>query len=111
MSIEGLWTSEIYGLHGWENTGVLMLRGGQTMGGGRNHYSVGTYDLSGNDIRVSIEICYHGPPRILFGSSDSRISLCFDGEHENGVVEGSVHRVGNPKQTLSFRLTKRADIP
>ena len=110
MSVNGLWTSEIYGLHGWENTGVVVLDNGRTMGGGRNHYSVGTYRLSENEIDISLVITYHGSPRTLFGSSDSQLSLRFNGQHDDGVIEGSVYREGNPKQTLSFRLTKRADI-
>ena len=110
MSVDGLWTSEIYGLHGWENTGVIVLDGGQTIGGGRNHYSVGTYSQSENDIGISLLITYHGTPRTLFGSSDSQLSLRFDGQYDDGVIEGSVYREGNPRQTLSFRLTKRADI-
>lgn len=110
MSVEGLWTSEIYGLHGWENAGVVVLNGGQMMGGGRHHYSTGTYSLSDNDISISAELCYHGKPQTLFGASDLEVSLRLNGCHEDGVIEGSVYREGNPNQTLSFRLTKRADI-
>lgn len=110
MSIDGLWTSEIYGLHGWENTGVLVLKSGQAFGGGRNHYSVGTYTLSGNDVGISIDIIYHGTPRTLFGSSDATLSLQLDGRHGGELIEGSIFRKDNLKQTLSVRLTKRADI-
>jgi len=110
MSVDGLWTSEIYGLHGWENAGVVVLRQGHTMGGGRNHYSVGTYSISGDDLSLTITMTYHGKPRTLFGSSDSTLSLHLDGHVAGEVIEGSVHRVENPRQALSFRLTKRADV-
>lgn len=110
MSVDGLWTSEIYGLHGWENTGVLVLKSGQAIGGGRNHYSVGTYTLSGNVISISIDIIYHGTPRTLFGSSDSTLSLHLDGRCDDELIGGTVFRQDNPNQTLSVRLTKRADI-
>ena len=110
MSVDGLWTSEIYGLQGWENTGVVVLENGQVMGGGRNHYSTGSYNLSGDDISLSIDITYHGTPRTLFGSSDPTVSLHLDGRCNDEIIEGSVFRGDNPNQALSFRLTKRADI-
>ena len=111
MSIEGLWTSEFYGLHGWESSGVLVLENGRAFGGGRHHFSTGSYEISGEDLSMSIEIEYHGPPRTLFGSSDKKISLQLNGQIGNGMIEGSVFRSENPKMTLMFRLIKRADIP
>jgi len=111
MRVEGLWTSEIYGPQGWENIGVIVLEGGRAMGGSRNHFSVGGYELSEDDISLSIKLEYHGPPRTLFGSSDRHLAMCIDGHHREGIIEGSVYRENAPRQTLSFRLTKRADIP
>lgn len=110
MSLEGLWTSEFYGLHGWENTGVLVLRNGHVLGGGRHHYSTGTYTTSGSYVSLSLEINYHGKPRVLFGSSEKRVSLGFEGEQRDRIIEGNVHRADSPRQTLLFRLTKRAEI-
>lgn len=109
MSLDGLWTSEIYGLHGWENAGVVVLDNGQAMGGGRHHYTVGTYSEDGDDISMRLQITYHGQPRTLFGSSDKELALCLDGRSEDGVIEGSVYREGSPKMSLLFRFTKRAD--
>jgi hypothetical protein len=111
VSIEGLWTAEMFGLHGWENSGVIMLRDGQALGGGRHHYSIGTYSYSGEDFSMALAITYHGPPRTLFGSSDKKLSINVDGQVEGGEILGSVSRTGSPKQTLAFRLTKRTDTP
>ena len=66
---KGLWTAEIHGPErGWENAGVIVLRDGHALGGGRHHYSVGTYNCSGEDFSMSLAIDYHGPPRTLFGT-------------------------------------------
>lgn len=111
MSIEGLWTAEIHGLSGWENAGVIVLRDGHALGGGRHHYSVGTYDCSGEDFSMSLAIDYHGPPRTLFGTSDKKLSINVDGELEREKIVGSVFRAGSPNQSLAFRLTKRAEMP
>ena len=75
MSIEGLWTTEIHGQDGWENAGVLVLRDGHALGGGRQHYSIGTYDCPGEDFSMSLAITYHGTPRTLLGSADKTLSI------------------------------------
>ncbi len=111
MSLEGLWTSEFYGLHGWENTGVAVLRDGHVLGGDRHHHTVGTYTVSGNKVTLSLQINYHGKPRVLFGSSDRRLNLQLAGEFASTTIEGDVYRLESPRQSLIFRLTKRADIP
>ena len=98
-------------MHGWENSGVIVLNGGHALGGGRHHYSIGTYKGSGEDFSMSLAITYHGPPRTLFGSSDKELSINVDGQVEGDEILGSVYRPESPKQSLAFRLTKRTDIP
>jgi len=110
MGTDGLWTSQFYGLHGWENTGVYVFQNGRVLGGGRHHYTIGTYSESGDEVKVFVTISYHGKPRVMFGSSDKTITVEFLGERHDDVIEGNVHRAGNPKQTLLFRLTKRAEL-
>lgn len=111
MSLDGLWTSEIYGLNGWENTGVVILRDGHAMGGGRHHYSIGTYNSTGEDFSMSLAITYHGTPRTLFGSSDRNLSINVEGQVGRDEILGSVFREGSPNQSLACRLTKRAERP
>lgn len=111
MSIEGLWTAEIYGLNGWENAGVVMLHDGHALGGGRHHYSVGTYNCSGEEFSMSLAINYHGTPRTLFGSADKTLSIKVDGQLQRDEILGSAFRLESPNQSLAFRLTKRSDIP
>ena len=111
MSIEGLWTAEIHGLHGWEHAGVIVLRDGHALGGGRQHYSIGTYNCPDEDFSMSLTINYHGPPRTLFGSADKTLSIKVDGEVQRDEILGSAFRLESPNQSLAFRLTKRADMP
>ena len=110
MSAEGIWTGEVYGPFGWETRGVFIFDNGRIVGGDNRQYLMGTYSLSGNEISVSIEIIYHGTPRTLFGSSDATLSLQLVGRINGELIEGSIFRQDNPKQTLSIRLTKRAEI-
>ncbi len=111
MSIEGLWTAEIHGLQEWENAGVIVLHGGHALGGGRQHYSIGTYNCPGEDFSMSLAINYHGTPRTLFGTADKTLSIKVDGQVQRDEILGSAFRVESPNQSLAFRLTKRADMP
>ena len=85
MSVDGIWTTELMGLFGWEATGVLLLESGRAIGGGNLHYSVGSYDKN--------------------------IKIEFKGEIRDGVIEGSAYRADKPNQNITYRLTRRADIP
>jgi hypothetical protein len=111
VSIEGLWTSEMYGLQGWEDVGVIVLNSGHALGGGRHHSSVGDYTFSGGEFSMSLAITYHGQVRTLFGSSDKSLSIQVEGRMQGDKILGTVHRAGSPSLSLSFRLTKRAEMP
>ena len=111
MALEGVWTSEIYGLFGWENTGVLMLKDGHAVGGGNNHVSVGTYSIDESEVQMLLEIEYHGPPRTMFGAAEKKLKVALKGKTGDGVVEGVVHRSDKPDLSLSFRLTRRGALP
>ncbi len=111
MSLEGLWTSEIYGLFGWENTGVLILTNGQTMGGGNNHYSVGSYSEVGNNVEISLQIEFHGTPKTVFGAAENQLSISLKGKRDDSMIEGEVCRTDKRELSLPFRLIRRADVP
>ena len=111
MSVDGIWTSEIMGLFGWEPIGVIVLENGRAMGGGVHHYSVGSYQISGRDIQFNISVEFHGTPRTIFGSSDKKLTVIIEGELRDRVIEGRANRLDNPSQQVAYRLTRRADLP
>ena len=111
MTIEGIWTTEIMGLFGWETTGVLVLEKGRAIDGGNHHYSVGSYESSGDEIHISLSVEYHGTPRTMFGASDKMLQVELNGTVQEGVIEGSAYRVDKPNQKIACKLTRRADIP
>ena len=67
MSVDGVWTGEIYGAYGWENSGVYVLEAGRILGGNKRHYSSGSYSISGKSYSADILVHYYGPPRVVFG--------------------------------------------
>lgn len=111
MSVDGIWTSEIMGLFGWESIGVLLLEDGRAVGGGNLHYSTGSYQTSIDDVHFTLSVEFHGKPRTMFGSADKNLSVEIKGKIKDGVIEGSAYRMDKPDQNIAYRLTRRADIP
>lgn len=111
MSVNGIWTTELMSLYGWETTGVMLLEDGRVVGGSNIHYSVGSYEETGDRISVNVSIEFHGPPRTFFGASDKNLSIQFEGKIRDGLIEGSAHRTDKPGLDIAYRLRRRADIP
>ena len=84
MSVDGVWTGEIYGPYGWENSGVYALENGRIVGGNNRHYSSGTYDVSGNTYKAEVFVHYYGPPRVIFGEPRAHFEI--DEAGEFGVI-------------------------
>lgn len=110
MPIEGLWTTEIFGLWGWEHRGVLMLRDGRAVGGGNNHHSVGSYTLDGDAVSATLAIRYHGTPRTMFGSTEREFTLEIRGQRADSQITGEMYRADRPALKLPFRLTHQASL-
>lgn len=111
MAFDGIWTSEILGLFGWETTGILVLENGRAIDGGNHHYSTGKYEQIGNEIQIHLNVEYHGTPRTIFGSADKTLSVEIHGKLRGDTILGAAHRQDKPDQRVTVRLTRRADIP
>ena len=111
MSIEGIWTGEIYGPYGWENSGVYILERGMIVGGNNRHYSMGEYSVSGNTYTADILVHYYGPLRTIFGESREEFRVQVTGEIGDGVIEARVVRREKPEFDVHYRMTRRMDLP
>ena len=111
MSIEGIWSSEIMGLFGWEPVGVVMFSDGNVMGGGASHHSSGTYKFDDDRVTIDVKVEFHGTPRTLFGAADPSFTVQGTLKLKGNVLEGTVRREDTPDQTVTYRLTRRADLP
>lgn len=111
MPVEGIWTGEMYGPYGWENSGVYVLRDGRILGGNDRHYSSGSYSLSGDTYKAEIAVHYYGPPRAVFGEKLEQFNIEVTGKLGDGVIEAHVVRPDKPKFRMDYRMTKRMDLP
>ena len=110
MSIEGIWTSEIYGPFGWESRGVFLLEGGRIVGGDNRQYSIGNYSLSGRDMKAELMVNYYGPPRTVFGEAKEKFATVIAGTWNGGEIKGTIRRPDKPQFELQIRLTLRMEL-
>jgi hypothetical protein len=111
MGIDGIWTAENYGPFGWENQGVYLLEDGRMAGGDNRQYSMGTYELSGDEFNATFLVNYYGPPRTEFGGADEKFKVEIHGQVKDGLIEGFIRRPDKPQFDLQVRMTKRLDVP
>ena len=110
-ALEGIWTTEYYGTFGWDRTGFLMFSNGEVIGGGRNHYTRGTYKRDGDTVVLDVSLDYFGEPRTLFGTRTRQFDVHFEGELSGTEILGNAVRPGKNVFPLHCRLTLYAPLP
>ena len=111
MSIEGIWSGEVYGPFGWETRGVFIFEKGRVMGGDNRQYTAGTYSVTGNRLKAELTVHYYGPPHTAFGEAREEITLQVEGEVGEPQIDAVLRRHDRPQYDLQFRLTKRMGLP
>lgn len=111
MSMDGIWTGEILGPYGWENSGVYILEGGRIVGGSSRHYSAGTFTVEDGQYEASVTVHYYGPPRTIFGEQSEDFTIHVKGKVADGVVDAEIARPDKPKSPVEYRMTRRMDLP
>jgi hypothetical protein len=111
MSVEGIWTTEVYGPFGWDNRGIFIFEKGRILGGDNRQYTAGRYRLSGNEFSAELDIHYYGPPRTDYGEIREKFQTRLSGTLRDGVIIGNIGRPDRPEYDLQIRLTKRIDLP
>ncbi len=111
MSIEGIWTVEVYGPFGWDNRGIYILEKGRIVGGDNRQYSVGVYEVTGDQMKAELKVHYYGPPRTVFGEATEQFGAEIEGTWKDMEISGIVRRPDKPQYDLQIRMTKRLELP
>ncbi len=108
MSIDGVWSSEIYGPFGWEARGVLVLERGRILGGG-----AGSVPPAAMNSRASIS-----SPISRRTTMACRVPCLvepfvskLEGRIHEGVIDGTIVRPENSKYEAQIRLAKGMELP
>lgn len=111
MTVDGVWTGEIYSPYGWENSGVYVLDRGMIVGGNNRHYSSGSYEIVDHAYKAQSTVHYYGPPRAIFGERKEEFTIDVSGTVKDDVIEAQVVRSDKPDFSVQFRMTRRMDLP
>ena len=111
MTIDGIWTSEVYGPYGWEHRGVFIFENGRVMGGDERQYSAGTYATNGGTVTADIVVHNYASPRAEFGEIREEFRTRLEGCLNTSTIEGYVRRPDKPQFDLQLRLIRRMDLP
>jgi hypothetical protein len=115
MDLNGIWSSELGGVYGWQPVGTMFLKDGHLTGGGRNHYSIGTYKTKDDGAVFHIEINQFGEKRALFGQKSETVCVIVKAKRQGDQMIGEATLPGNrPEHThygLCVRFRRRGDLP
>ncbi|MEM7636469.1 MAG: hypothetical protein AAF299_18025 [Pseudomonadota bacterium] len=111
MSFEGVWTAEMFGPHGWDGHGVLLLQDGRLAGGDNQQCTSGTYVVHGEGIEAELMVDHYDQPRTIFGDNARKYTTRLSGRLKGSVISGIVVRPDRPEFELQIRLTRRMDLP
>ena len=110
MSIEGIWTGEVYGPWGWENRGVFVFENGRMIGGDNRQYTMGSYSVSADRVTAELKIHYYGRPATFLGERREEAIVQLDATVKDDMIEGLVSRPDESDSALQYRLHKRNDL-
>ena len=110
MTLNGIWKAEIFGPYGWEPMATVFLEDGVYKVGGRNHYEVGSYEVTDNRIVATFRYITHGKARTMLGKKAKEMDLKMNGTISTNQINGHVMEDGGNFQVV-FRATRLADLP
>ncbi len=110
MRLDGAWTAEMAGPHGWENAGTLILDGGHVRGGGNSYYARGTYALTPQGIEMVLTIRFYGVSRTVLGECREEITALLQGSRGENVMYGRMTRKDKPRYSVTVRAVKETSL-
>ena len=109
MSVNGIWKIEMLGPYGWESVSTAFLEDGRYQASSQDHYAVGSYVLTGSQVKLTVTTYSHGQVRTMFGAREPQMDLSFDGEISGDQMNGQAEdKTG--KYSITFRATRLADL-
>jgi hypothetical protein len=109
MKMNGIWKVEMLGPYGWEPIATAFLEDGKYKSASENHFTIGSYVVSGNRIEISVTAVQHGKTRTVFGKKKREMALTFDGDIKREKIKGHV-RENKTSHQIAFQMTRLADL-
>jgi len=109
MSVDGIWKVEMLGPYGWESMSTAFLEDGRYLASSQDHYAVGRYELTGDQIKVTAATHSHGEARTMFGGKNPHMELSFEGTFSGDQISGQAEDK-QEKYSITFRAIRLADL-
>ena len=108
MSADGVWRMEQHSSDGWEPAGTAFLENGRYLRGGADAYTVGTYEVDGDQISVTATTNRFGTARPVYGKEKGEIAITLKGQLKDGEMTAEAT---DGKFVTHYRYTRLADMP
>jgi hypothetical protein len=94
MALDGIWTLEVAGIHGWERVFTTFLEKGRSLSGSAESHTTGTYSVKGKKFKATVKVSQHGEIRTVFGEKHKQFTVLFSGKHEGDQIVGTISLKG-----------------
>ena len=109
MSVDGIWKVEILGPYGWEPVSTAFLEDGRYLSASQDHYSIGHYEVDGNNIKVMAMTHPHGEALATSGHSVAQ-QFGFEGQINGDHITGQADD-SEAQQSITIRGTRLGFLP
>ncbi len=109
MSVDGIWKIEFLQSYGWEAVSTAFLENGRYLAASQDHYTIGRYEVSENNIKIVATIYLHGE---MLDPSELHLARQFDFEgqikddHITGQADDS-----ETQRSMTIRATRLGYLP
>ena len=109
MNVDGIWKIEFLQSYGWEAVSTAFLEKGRYLSASQDHYTIGRYEVSGNNIKVIATIYLHGE---VLDTSESHLErqIGFDGQINDDHLTGQADD-SETQRSMTIRGTRLGYLP
>ncbi len=108
MSADGVWRIEQLSSEDWESVGTAFLENGRYLRGGVDAYTVGRYELDGDQITITATTTRLGGVGAVYGRNSGEIQITLKGEVKN---DESNAQATDGTHSTRYRYTRLGDMP
>ena len=84
LSVEGVWKVQMLGPYGWETIAMAFLQDGRYRAANADHYTIGSYEVVGDEFTADLWATQPGKVRSVYGSKKKRVHMSIRGRIKSG---------------------------
>lgn len=108
MSADGVWRIDELSSDGWESVGTAFLENGRYLRGGVDAYTVGRYQLDGDQITLTATSIRLGGVRAVYGKASGEIQITLKGDVKDDEINA---QATDGKYSTRYRYIRLGDMP